>query len=156
MYAVFFASILAAFFAITDRMHAMYLPGIDDAEGMALAANFLQYQKAAQMAVQAADLNEVAAGSVPDIRPYLPAGFSALGDWSMTIESTQDSTMLYVYGKEDGTKGTEGRLAVADVWELSKKQTGTGVKEGHVLVPWNIALPESIPEGAVVMTARIR
>ena len=164
MYAVFLASILAAFLAVTGRMHAMYLPGTDGAEGMALAANFLQYQKAALRAAQDAAATEpetdkdtdTAAGTVPDIRPYLPPGFASLGDWGMTLETTADGTMLYVYGKEGGTKGTKNRLAVADVCRLARKQTGTGVKEGNVLVPWNTALPAGIPEGAVVMTARIR
>lgn len=162
MYAVFLASILAAFLAVTGRMHAMYLPDTDEAEGMALAANFLQYQKAALRAAQKAVAEEpetdteTEAVSVPDIKPYLPAGFAALGDWGMTIETTAEGTMLYVYGKEGGTKGTQDRLAVADVCKLARKQTGTGVKDGNILVPWNTALPASIPEGAVVMTARIR
>ena len=162
MYAVFLASVLAAFLAVTGRMHAMYLPGTDEAEGMALAANFLQYQKAALRAAQDAAAKEpetekdTEAGTVPDIGPYLPPGFASLGDWGMTIETTADGTMLYVYGKEGGTKGTKNRLAVADVCRLARKQTGTGVREGNVLVPWNTALPAGIPEGAVVMTARIR
>lgn len=158
MYAVFLASILAAFLAVTGRMHAMYLPGTDEAEGMALAANFLQYQKAALRAAQKAVTEETETETVrvPDIKPCLPPGFAALGDWGMTIETTAEGTMLYVYGKEGGIKGSNGRLAVADVCKLARKQTGTGVKEGNILVPWNTALPASIPEGAVVMTARIR
>ncbi len=163
MYAVFLASLLTAFLAVTGRLHAMYLPGMDDAEGKALAANFLQYQKAAQRAVQAACQEtvqeEAATGTLPDIKPYLPAGYTSLGDWGMAVETTSEGSILYVYGSK-GSSGTQRRLAVKDVWDLARRQTGTGVKDGSVLVPWNMALSKglsgAIPEGAVVMTARIR
>lgn len=167
MYAVFLASLLAACLAVTGWLHALYLPHTDEAEGKALAANFLQYQKACQMACQGACQEagqeafqeKAASGTLPDIRPYLPAGYARLGDWGMAVEGTADGCLLYVYGKTE-SQGPQRRLAVKDVWDLTKKQTGTGVKEGSILVPWNTALSQgiagAIPEGAVVMAARIR
>ena len=167
MYAVFLASLLTACLAVTGWLHALYLPHTDEAEGKALAANFLQYQKACQRACQAAVQEagqeafqeKAASGTLPDIRPYLPAGYARLGDWGMAVEGTADGCVLYVYGKKE-SQGPQRRLAVKDVWDLAKKQTGTGVKEGSILVPWNTALSQgisaTIPEGAVVMAARIR
>ncbi len=174
MYVVFWTAILASFLTVTGMLHALCLPDSSGGEGMALAANFLQYQKAAQRAAAAqkaatqsatqaapetvqgtgagTEAEAEAAGSTPDIRPYLPDGYEAAGDWGMTVETTAEGSILYVYG----TEGARRKLALADVCKLAKKQTGTGIKQGNVLVPWNMALPGKIPEGAVVMATRIQ
>ncbi len=152
MYTVFYTSVLAAFLAVAGMLHALYLPDRDTQAG-ALAANFLQYQRAAQTAALAAQAAG-SSGSVPDAASYLPPGYAALGDWGLKTEGS----VLCVYGKT-GFKGNR-RLAVADVWELAGKQTGTGIKQGSVLLPWSASLPAgiaaAIPEGAVVMMTRLK
>ncbi len=161
VYTVLYTAILAALLTAAGMMHALHLPG-RDSEARELAANFLQYQRAAQKAglkaVQEAAQETVSGAgsdmSLPDPYPFLPPGYAALGDWDLKT----DGSVLYVWGKTGSSGRT--RLALKDVWELAKKKTGTGIKQGCVLVPWSAIIPAgiaaAIPEGAVVMLTRLK